>query len=174
MGKCVFCVLCILCVFLQQNPKKYGQDLMFFFQETWQSNVAASRQSLTNVFCVFCVFFWNSYVRYYAVHVFYVFYVFFSGDMTEQCCSFQTITDPCVLCVLCVFLEIIRQILCRACVLRVLCVFFQETWQSNVAESRQSMTYVFCVFCVFFFYFILQILCRACVLRVLCVFFLLQ
>ena len=74
MGKCVFCVLCILCVFLQQNPKKYGQDLMSFFK---RHDGAASRQSLTNVFCVFCVFFWSSYVRYYAMHVFYVFYVFF-------------------------------------------------------------------------------------------------
>ena len=127
MGKCVFCVLCILCVFFAEKRKKIRAGFDVFFQETRQGNDAASRQSLTNVFCVFCVFFWNSYVRYYAVHVFYVFYVFFSRDMTEQCCSFQTITDPCVLCVLCVFLEIIRQILCHACVLRVLCVFFQGT-----------------------------------------------
>ena len=125
------CVLCVLCVFLEFVRQILCHAcvlrvLCVFFQGTWQSNVAASRQSLTNVFCVFCVFFWNSYVRYYAVHVFYVFYVFFSRDMTEQCCSFQTITDPCVLCVLCVFLEFIRQILCHACVFTCFMCFFSR------------------------------------------------
>ena len=108
--------------FLQQNQKKYEQDLMFFSSRD-MTEQCYSFQIITDP-CVLYVF-WSLYFRYYAVHVFYVFYVF----------------------------------------------FFQEKWQSNVAESRQSLTYVFCVFCVFFFYFILQILCRACVLRVLCVFF---
>ena len=132
MGKYVFCVLCILCVFLQQKPKKYGQDLMCFFSRDIIEQ-CCSFQTITDpcVLCVLCVFFgefilqilWHACV----LRVLCVLCVFFSRDMTEQCCSFQTITDPCVLCVLCVFLEFIRQILCHACVLRVLCVFFQET-----------------------------------------------
>ena len=123
---CFLCFMYFMC-FLQQNQKKYEQDLMFFSSRD-MTEQCYSFQIITDP-CVLYVF-WSLYFRYYAMHVFYEFYVFFSSsrDMTEQCCSFQTITNPCVLCVLCVFWkDYTSDIMACMCFTCFMCFFFQET-----------------------------------------------
>ena len=86
-------------------------------------------KNVYGVLCVLCVFL--EFIRQILCRacVLRVLCVFFSRDMTEQCCSFQTITDPCVLCVLYVFFGIhtsdIMPCMCFTCFVW---FFFQETW----------------------------------------------
>ena len=148
------CFVCFVCFFGIHTsdimPCMCFTCFMCFFQETWQSNVAASRQLLTHVFCVFCVFFWKSYVRYYAVHVFYVFYVFFFKRHDRAMLQLPDNNWPmCFVCFVFFFSLYFRYYAMHVFYVFYV-VFFQETWQSNVAASRQSLTHVFCVFCVFF------------------------
>ena len=70
---CFLCFMYFMC-FLQQNQKKYEQDLMFFSSRD-MTEQCYSFQIITDP-CVLYVF-WSLYFRYYAMHVFYEFYVFF-------------------------------------------------------------------------------------------------